>query len=138
MDLPAPLIHICLWLHIFVYQLQSSIRQLLSYKILWMEKIFKDSQASLESLHLRHHLMRTLVTVLALAHSLVGTLSTDPKAQSFPSTPFLPPSIPLAVRSPYTSTWLPGGTGKGILAGAWAEFWTGAVSSICGVTMYIG
>lgn len=41
--------------------------------------------------------------------------------------PARPPSIPLAVKSPYLTTWLnagsDGGNG-GYLAGEWASFWT--------------
>lgn len=41
-------------------------------------------------------------------------------------TPARPPAIPLAVRSPYVSTWLDcgsdGGNG-GYLAGQWPQFW---------------
>jgi len=40
--------------------------------------------------------------------------------------PARPPSLPLAVKSPYLSTWLPagqdGGNG-GYLAGEWPRFW---------------
>ncbi|KAF2746006.1 glutaminase GtaA [Sporormia fimetaria CBS 119925] len=44
--------------------------------------------------------------------------------------PLRPPSFPLAVKTPYLSTWLPAGTGlgpsiSGHLAGQWATFWTG-------------
>ncbi|KAE9397145.1 DUF1793-domain-containing protein [Gymnopus androsaceus JB14] len=41
------------------------------------------------------------------------------------STPFNPPSIPLAVRTPYVSAWLPQGSGTA-LNGAWPQFWDGA------------
>ncbi|KAJ3976289.1 DUF1793-domain-containing protein [Lentinula raphanica] len=40
------------------------------------------------------------------------------------STPFNPPSFPLAVRSPYLSTWLPQGNGSA-LNDVWPQFWTG-------------
>ncbi|KAF5390581.1 hypothetical protein D9757_002679 [Collybiopsis confluens] len=42
------------------------------------------------------------------------------------STPFSPPSIPLAVRTPYLSAWLGQGTGAA-LAGNWPTFWTGSI-----------
>ncbi|KAJ4478253.1 hypothetical protein J3R30DRAFT_2880603 [Lentinula aciculospora] len=42
------------------------------------------------------------------------------------STPFNPPSFPLAVRSPYLSAWLPQGNGSA-LNGAWPQFWTGQI-----------
>ncbi|EJU00939.1 DUF1793-domain-containing protein [Dacryopinax primogenitus] len=47
-------------------------------------------------------------------------------AISWTATPFNPLSIPLAVRSPSLSCWLPGGNDGGNLAGQWPEFWTGA------------
>ncbi|KAJ3931095.1 MAG: hypothetical protein NXY57DRAFT_941060 [Lentinula lateritia] len=42
------------------------------------------------------------------------------------STPFNPPSFPLAVRSPYLSAWLPQGNGSA-LNDAWPQFWTGQI-----------
>ncbi|KAJ4001761.1 hypothetical protein F5050DRAFT_1721221 [Lentinula boryana] len=42
------------------------------------------------------------------------------------STPFNPPSIPLAVRTPYLSCWLPQGSGAALNA-VWPEFWTGSI-----------
>ncbi|KAJ3971497.1 hypothetical protein EV361DRAFT_799932 [Lentinula raphanica] len=42
------------------------------------------------------------------------------------STPFNPPSIPLAVRTPYLSCWLPQGSGAA-LNSVWPEFWTGSI-----------
>lgn len=47
-------------------------------------------------------------------------------AASWTSTPFSPAAIPLAVRTPYLSAWLPQGEGTA-LNGAWPQFWTGAV-----------
>ena len=45
---------------------------------------------------------------------------------SWQATPFNPASIPLAVRSPYLSAWLPQGAGAALNA-AWPTFWTGSV-----------
>lgn len=42
-------------------------------------------------------------------------------------TPFNPPAIPLAVRTPYLSAWLMQGEGAA-LNEAWSAFWTGSVS----------
>ncbi|KAH9844226.1 DUF1793-domain-containing protein [Rhodofomes roseus] len=42
------------------------------------------------------------------------------------ATPFNPPSVPLAVRSPYSSAWLSQGAGSGsALSAAWPQFWNG-------------
>lgn len=38
-------------------------------------------------------------------------LLTNDFDEAWTSTPFSPPSIPLAVKSPYLSTWLPQGSG---------------------------
>lgn len=43
--------------------------------------------------------------------------------------PFNPPSVPLAVRTPYLSAWLPQGSGTA-LNDAWPTFWTGSVWSV--------
>lgn len=46
--------------------------------------------------------------------------------------PARPPAIPLAVRSPYLSTWLDVGSDDGdggTLAGRWAQFWPGKYES---------
>ena len=55
----------------------------------------------------------------------VSCLLSTASAQSYFS-PARPPALPLAVKSPYLSTWLPagknGGNG-GYLAGEWPTFW---------------
>lgn len=51
-------------------------------------------------------------------------------------TPARPPAIPLAVRSPYLSTWLMAGSDGGdggYLAGEWPTFWTGQVTAWTGL-----
>lgn len=50
--------------------------------------------------------------------------------------PLRPPSLPLAVKSPYLSTWLQAGSdggNGGYLAGEWPTFWTGAVTGWTGM-----
>ncbi|KAF9076791.1 DUF1793-domain-containing protein [Rhodocollybia butyracea] len=49
-----------------------------------------------------------------------------PAVYAFTSTPFSPPSIPLAVRTPYLSAWLPQGGSGVALNAAWPQFWDGA------------
>lgn len=49
-------------------------------------------------------------------------------ALDWTATPFNPPAVPLAVRTPYLSCWLPQGAGTA-LSEAWPTFWTGGVSS---------
>ncbi|KAB8213432.1 hypothetical protein BDV33DRAFT_210208 [Aspergillus novoparasiticus] len=49
--------------------------------------------------------------------------------------PSRPPALPLAVKSPYLSTWLPAGTkdsNSGHLAGQWPTFWPGQVNGWAG------
>ncbi|KAF7340199.1 DUF1793-domain-containing protein [Mycena venus] len=52
-------------------------------------------------------------------------------AASWTSTPFNPPSIPLAVRTPYLNTWLPQGQGVA-LNDAWPSFWAGQITAWSG------
>ncbi|CAG8974958.1 hypothetical protein HYALB_00007635 [Hymenoscyphus albidus] len=62
----------------------------------------------------------------------VGILQT-PKSTF---TPAQPPAIPLAVRSPYLSTWLFAGSDAGnggYLAGQWPQFWAGQVTAWTGL-----
>ncbi|EJD38414.1 DUF1793-domain-containing protein [Auricularia subglabra TFB-10046 SS5] len=62
-------------------------------------------------------MVRSLTSVLIAASSAFA---------AWTSTPFSPASIPLAVRSPYVSAWLPQGAGTA-LNDAWATFWTGSI-----------
>ncbi|KAA1466346.1 DUF1793-domain-containing protein [Dentipellis sp. KUC8613] len=63
-----------------------------------------------------------LFSSLAGVSALVGTCT----AASWTASPFTPPSVPLAVRSPYLSAWLAQGTGTA-LNDAWPSFWTGSI-----------
>ncbi|KAJ7464116.1 hypothetical protein FB451DRAFT_454384 [Mycena latifolia] len=58
-------------------------------------------------------------------------------APSWTATPFSPPSIPLAVRTPYLSTWLPQGGGVA-LNDAWPSFWAGQVTAWTGLAKVDG
>ncbi|WP_265934310.1 glutaminase domain-containing protein, partial [Actinacidiphila acididurans] len=55
-----------------------------------------------------------------------------PAASTF--SPLRPPAVPLAVRSPYLSTWVPADN----LAGTWSTFWTGHVTALCGLARIDG
>ena len=48
--------------------------------------------------------------------------------------PFRPPAVPLAVRSPYLSTWLPADR----LPGSWPTFWTGRRTAMVGIARLDG
>ncbi|SMR41291.1 unnamed protein product [Zymoseptoria tritici ST99CH_1E4] len=70
-----------------------------------------------------------LLSSLPLLASLVTAESTFSPAR--------PPAIPLAVKTPYLSTWqkagsIDGGNG-GYLAGEWPTFWAGAIVGWCGL-----
>ncbi|KAJ7232842.1 hypothetical protein B0H12DRAFT_1239497 [Mycena haematopus] len=60
-----------------------------------------------------------------------GLLALQAAATSWTSTPFNPPSIPLAVRTPYLNTWLPQGQGSALNT-AWPNFWAGQVTAWAG------
>ena len=50
------------------------------------------------------------------------------------SVTFRPPAVPLAVRSPYLSTWLAADN----LPGAWPTFWTGRITAMTGIATIDG
>ncbi|MFF3910276.1 glutaminase domain-containing protein [Streptomyces sp. NPDC001848] len=57
-----------------------------------------------------------------------------PRAASSGFDPIRPPAVPLAVRSPYLSAWLPADT----LAGSWPCFWTGRTTAMTGIARIDG
>ncbi|KAF7352677.1 DUF1793-domain-containing protein [Mycena venus] len=57
--------------------------------------------------------------------SLLLASAAGVQAITWTATPFNPASIPLAVRTPYLSAWLPQGAGAA-LNDAWPTFWTGS------------
>ncbi|KAF2260386.1 glutaminase GtaA [Lojkania enalia] len=67
--------------------------------------------------------------------ALVGSLLNFVAAQSTFS-PARPPSLPLAVKSPYLSTWFPAGSNGGnggYLPGQWPSFYTGQITGWTGL-----
>jgi hypothetical protein len=48
--------------------------------------------------------------------------------------PLRPPAVPLAVRSPYLSTWL----AADALPGVWPTFWNGHITAMCGIARIDG
>ncbi|KAH7139099.1 glutaminase GtaA [Dendryphion nanum] len=80
-------------------------------------------------------LFNVLVGLLPLFFNSITAFSTF--------TPTRPPSIPLAVKSPYLSTWLPAGSDRGnssggYLPGRWPTFWTGQVIGWTGLVRVDG
>lgn len=67
---------------------------------------------------------------------LVAALATATAVSSvsWTATPFLPPSYPLAVRTPYLSAWLPQGSGAA-LNDVWPQFWNGQANHF--IAIYI-
>ncbi|PCH41119.1 DUF1793-domain-containing protein [Wolfiporia cocos MD-104 SS10] len=57
---------------------------------------------------------------------LAAAIPTSNAAVTWTATPFNPAAVPLAVRSPYLSAWLPQGSGAALNAG-WPNFWTGTI-----------
>ncbi|MFD0577009.1 DUF4964 domain-containing protein [Dactylosporangium darangshiense] len=88
-----------------------------------------------------HPSRRDLLRLAALG-GLAGTalgpiaLAPGPADAAGPSTftPIRPPATPLAVRSPYLSTWLRADN----LPGNWPTFWAGAVTAITGIVRVDG
>lgn len=73
-----------------------------------------------------HHLICIPLPIMGLTKFFaLITLTLTASAVSWNATPFNPASVPLAVRSPYLSAWLPQGAGT-MLNGAWPQFWTGS------------
>jgi hypothetical protein len=72
----------------------------------------------------------------AAAPSAGASPLTAPAATAAASTfsPLRPPAVPLAVRSPYLSTWLPADN----LAGTWPTFWNGHITALCGLARIDG
>ncbi|KAI0736168.1 hypothetical protein C8Q72DRAFT_241274 [Fomitopsis betulina] len=63
-----------------------------------------------------------LLNFLVALFACVGFALGSP---SWKASPFNPPSIPLAVRSPYLSAWLPQSANTGTALTTWPQFWNG-------------
>lgn len=48
--------------------------------------------------------------------------------------PFSPPSLPLAVKSPYVNFWLPQGPNPGKISNAWPKAWNNPTDAIVSLT----
>jgi Domain of unknown function (DUF5127)/Domain of unknown function (DUF4965)/Domain of unknown function (DUF1793)/Domain of unknown function (DUF4964) len=84
-------------------------------------------------------------TATGLLSPAAAQAATSPAAQasapeyaagggSLAATPIRPPAAPMAVRSPYLSTWLP----ATILPATWPQFWTGHVTAMTGIARIDG
>ncbi|KAG9081933.1 hypothetical protein FS749_007281 [Ceratobasidium sp. UAMH 11750] len=73
------------------------------------------------------HIFSTLAIAAASLLASSNAAVVPRQSTSWVSTPFNPPAIPLAVRSPYLSAWLVGGNNGGRLNTAWPTFWTGSI-----------
>ena len=71
-------------------------------------------------------------TAQAAAPATGSAAAAAPAASTF--SPLRPPAVPLAVRSPYLSTWVPADN----LAGTWSTFWTGRTTALCGLARIDG
>ncbi|KAF7375163.1 DUF1793-domain-containing protein [Mycena sanguinolenta] len=67
-----------------------------------------------------------IMVLLPLLVAFLSAVTTVSGVISWTAAPFLPPSYPLAVRTPYLSAWLPQGTGAA-LNDVWPQFWNGQI-----------
>ncbi|HYK26611.1 MAG TPA: DUF4965 domain-containing protein [Streptosporangiaceae bacterium] len=73
-----------------------------------------------------------VAAVLGPPHSAsAGSSSTHTESATHP---IRPPAVPLAVRGPYLSAWLPGTE----LPGTWPTFWTGRATEMAGIVLIDG
>ncbi|KLO16074.1 DUF1793-domain-containing protein [Schizopora paradoxa] len=83
------------------------------------------------------HLNRSLTKVfLALSSIVVGAVAQS--SGQWTTSPFNPPAIPLAVKSPYLNSWLPQGKNASAANEAWATFWNEAGFDDLINTLYAG
>jgi hypothetical protein len=73
-----------------------------------------------------------LGTGTAQAATPAAASAATPAASTF--SPLRPPAVPLAVRSPYLSTWVAADN----LAGTWSTFWNGHITALCGLARIDG
>ncbi len=65
---------------------------------------------------------------------LNATAHGEPAPATLAATPIRPPAVPLAVRQPYLSAWLP----ATLLPGAWPQFWQGSTMQMAGIVRVDG
>ncbi len=76
--------------------------------------------------------------VIAQSSGLGGASNATAQAEPIPTTlaatPIRPPAVPLAVRQPYLSAWLP----ATLLPGTWPQFWQGSTMQMAGIVRIDG
>ena len=79
--------------------------------------------------------------VLSLDNATAPTTGTsvaveekEPVPLTLRATPIRPPAVPLAVRQPYLSSWLP----STLLPGTWPQFWEGSTTEMAGIVRIDG
>ncbi len=69
-------------------------------------------------------------------HTATSTAASngEPAPTTLNATPIRPPAVPLAVRQPYLSVWLP----ATLLPGTWPQFWQGSTTEMAGIVRIDG
>jgi hypothetical protein len=70
----------------------------------------------------------------ATTEKSAGVEVNEPAPLHVQATPIRPPAVPLAVRQPYLSSWLPGT----LLPGTWPQFWEGSTTEMAGIVRIDG
>jgi hypothetical protein len=95
-----------------------------------------DSPAALTGTASRRDLLRWTgaAALVAGAGGLFTGTAEAATAAATTFSPLRPPATPLAVRSPYLSTWQASDT----LTGTWSSFWNGRTTAFCGIARIDG
>ncbi len=70
----------------------------------------------------------------AVTQKSVAAAESEPVLLAPLATPIRPPAVPLAVRQPYLSSWLP----STLLPGTWPQFWQGSTTEMAGIVRIDG